>query len=64
MASNDFIFFYKFQTRLSPMRNGVRRVCPVKRKKVPSWEKICFQLEKFIFPVGNMKLRGYWEFSP
>ena len=35
---------------------------PVGRKKVPSWKKICFQLEKFIFSVGNLKLGGYCIF--
>ena len=35
----------------------------VEPQKVPNWKKLCFQLEKIIFPVGNMKLRGYWLFN-
>jgi hypothetical protein len=29
---------------------------------VPSWEKICFQLEKFFSLTGNPVLGGYWHF--
>ena len=29
---------------------------------MPSWEKICFQLEKFFFLTGNPVLEGYWLF--
>ena len=36
---------------------------PVGRKKTPNREKICFQLEKFIFPVGNLKLRVHCVFG-
>lgn len=35
---------------------------PVGQEKAPSWEKICFQLENFISPVGNMKLRVHCVF--
>jgi hypothetical protein len=36
---------------------------PVGREKAPSWENICFQLENFISPVGNMKLRVHCVFG-
>jgi hypothetical protein len=29
---------------------------------VPSWEKICFQLEKFFPLTGNPVLGGHWHF--
>ena len=32
---------------------------PVGWKKAPSWKKICFQLEKFLFLTGNPVLGGY-----
>ena len=35
---------------------------PVGRKKAPSWKKICFQLENYFFPTGNLVFRGYWLF--
>ena len=36
--------------------------CSVRRKKVPSWEKICFQLGNYFFPTRNPHLRGYSDF--
>ena len=39
---------------------GVESIyCSVRRKKVPSWEKICFQLGNYFFPTGNPYLGGY-----
>ena len=35
---------------------------PVGRKKAPSWKKICFQLENYFFPTGNLVFGGYWLF--
>jgi hypothetical protein len=36
---------------------------PVGRKKAPSWKKICFQLENYFFPTGNLVLGGYSHFN-
>ena len=42
--------------------NGKYEEYPVGRKKVPSWKKICFQLEKFFSLTGNPVLGGHWHF--
>ena len=42
--------------------NGIYEKCPVGRKKVPSWKKTCFQLEKFFSLTGNPVLGGHWHF--
>ena len=35
---------------------------PVGRKKAPNWKKICFQLENYFLPTGNLVFWGYWLF--
>ena len=42
--------------------NHIKEKRPVRLKKAPNWEKICFQLEKFFFPVRNPVLGGVLAF--
>ena len=49
--------------RLSMHRNECNnKEIPSWSEKAPNWEKICFQLEKFFFPVRNPVLGGYKHF--
>jgi hypothetical protein len=51
---------YKFARWKAVGCNKTNKKCPVGRKKVPSWKKICFQLENYFFPTRNPVLGGYW----
>ena len=61
---------YKIRKRKDTDFNAVKKKTPVGRKKAPNWKKICFQLDKFFFPTGNLVfgvigfLKPNLQFSP